>query len=492
VSGIALASDVDRFRGLIAHRLGLQFTAARTELLGDVLRRRLDRSGASAAVYLGSLDAAPERAELAALAGELTVAETYFFRHSEQLRAFQETALPERRRANATLGSLRLLSAGCASGEEPYSLAILLRETAGDPGWQVEIRAVDLNPAALAKAAAAHYSPWALRETPAAVQSRWFRAAGREFLLDETIRDAVAFEQRNLADEDSELWRPATFDIVFCRNVVMYFAPEAARRLMTRIARALRPGGYLFLGHAETLRGLSEDFDLRHTQNTFYYQLKAGAARPAAPVAARLPRDPPATSAAEPWLDSIREASARVAGLAATPWRPVAPPRDLAPIFELLRDERFGDALAAARALPPGDARNPDVQLLEATLLAHVQRLPAAADACRRLLAIDELNAGAHYVLALCREGAGDCAGAAEHDRVAAYLDPSFAMPRLHLGLMARRTGARQAARRELAEAAVLLEREDASRLLLFGGGFGRHALLVLCRSAMRDCGGER
>jgi chemotaxis protein methyltransferase CheR len=94
-------------------------------------------------------------------------------------------------------------------------------------------------------------------------------------------------------------------------------------------------------------------------------------------------------------------------------------------------------------------------------------------------------------VLALCREHAGDLDGAAEHDRVAAYLDPAFAMPRLHLGLLARRAGDRDAARRELAQALILLKGEDASRLLLFGGGFNRDALVTLCESSLGDDGGR-
>ncbi|HTA21595.1 MAG TPA: protein-glutamate O-methyltransferase, partial [Polyangia bacterium] len=89
-----------------------------------------------------------------------------------------------------------------------------------------------------------------------------------------------------------------------------------------------------------------------------------------------------------------------------------------------------------------------------------------------------------------CREDAGDRSAAAEHDRIAAYLDPTFAMPRLHLGLLARRAGDQPTARRELGEAMTLLEREDPSRLLLYGGGFGRPGLAALCRAELRACGG--
>jgi chemotaxis protein methyltransferase CheR len=158
--------------------------------------------------------------------------------------------------------------------------------------------------------------------------------------------------------------------------------------------------------------------------------------------------------------------------------------------LELLRKERFAEALAIVDRLPPASGRDPDVLLLRAVLLTHDGQLAKAEEACRSLLEVDELSAGAHYLLALCREGAGDCAAAAHHDQVATYLDPGFAMPRLHLGLLARRTAQHTLARQELGQALVLLQREEASRVLLFGGGFGRDALVTLCRTELLRCGG--
>jgi chemotaxis protein methyltransferase CheR len=120
-------------------------------------------------------------------------------------------------------------------------------------------------------------------------------------------------------------------------------------------------------------------------------------------------------------------------------------------------------------------------------LLTHAGLLTQAEAVCRRLLAIDELSAAAHYVLALCREGTGDLGGAVHHDRIAVYLDPRFAMPRLHLGLLARRAGDLSTMHHELNHAVALFESEGSSRLLLFGGGFGREALVALCHAEM--CG---
>jgi chemotaxis protein methyltransferase CheR len=190
-------------------------------------------------------------------------------------------------------------------------------------------------------------------------------------------------------------------------------------------------------------------------------------------------------------------ASERVAAL--VPWSdipeklPQQPPLpfDLAPALNLLRQERFAEALNHVRGSLKAPERNPDVLLLEAMLLAHCGQLEAADEVASRLLLIDECNAEAHYVLALCREHAGHRDRAGERYRAAAQLDPAFAMPRLHLGLLARRAGDRNAARREFAQALLLLEREDESRLLMFGGGFNRAALVTLCESALKECGGQ-
>jgi chemotaxis protein methyltransferase CheR len=163
---------------------------------------------------------------------------------------------------------------------------------------------------------------------------------------------------------------------------------------------------------------------------------------------------------------------------------------DLGMAIELMRLERFAEAEALLAALPLESARDPDVVLLRAVLLTHGGDLAAAERLCAEVLRMNEMSAGAHYLTALCREGAGDRAGAASHDQVAVYLDPGFAMPRMHLGLLARRAGNPAEARRELSDALMLLQREDPSRLLLFSGGFSREALIGICRAELVSCGG--
>jgi chemotaxis protein methyltransferase CheR len=516
LTAVSGRADVERFRDIVARRFGLRFDDTRLGQLAEVLERRLESTHERSGAYLSRIEA-PGLAqdETRALAGELTVSETYLFRNIEQFRALSDVALPARMGVRAESRRLRLLSAGCASGDEAYSMAILIRDLPGLAGWNVSIQGVDMSTAELEKAAQARYSPWSLRETPADVQKRFFHPDGRHFVLDPAVRAMVTFDERNLVEEDEGLWQPEAFDIVFCRNVIMYLTADAARGVVERIARSLAPGGFLFLGHAETLRGLSRDFHLQHTHGTFYYRRREAhelatldEIRPP-PGPARAARvDPLAIIGADDsWVENIRRASERVQSLTtassaafsrstpeavatrATNERTRA---DLVGAVDLLRRERYSEAQAMLGQLPQESARDPDALLLKAVLLTHGGDLAMAEEVCRELLERDELNAGAHYLTALCREDAGAARSAAEHDQLAAYLDPEFAMPRLHLGLLARRAGDKDTARRELEHALALLLHEDASRLLLFGGGFSREALVALCRAELARCKAAR
>ena len=509
------SAEPQQFRAWIARRLGLRFDDTKLEYLAEILSRRAQKKGLAPREYLNQLQSAHHEGELQALAFELTVPETYFFRHMDQFRAFAEVALREARAIRGSSGTVRLLSAGCATGEEPYSLAMLVREHGATSGCDADIRALDINSAVLAKAARGVYSPWALRETPADSQKRWFKATGKDFELDATIRAAVTFHTANLADEGKEYWRPHQYDVIFCRNVLMYFTEDAAQDLVKRLTRSLVPGGHLFLGHAETLRGLSDEFHLRHTHGTFYYQRKpvmhgeksaVGDQKNVGGLPETVFADPPigatdspaGSPATETWLQTIEQASDRIRALTERPTaaalrdrpataRATENPPNLHPVMQLLKEERFADALGLLGGVTAKSAQDPDILLLHAALLTHSGQLAAAERVSAQLLARDELNAGAHYLLALCRESAGDGSGALEHDRTAIYLDSNFAMPRLHLGLMARRAGDWEGARRELTLALPLLKREDASRLLLFGGGFGREALIALCHAELKS-----
>jgi chemotaxis protein methyltransferase CheR len=499
--------EVEEFRQLLSERFGFQLDDTKLGQLGDVLGERLRTLGLGASSYLHRIR--DDAAELRELASRLTVSETFFFRYAGHFRAFAEIVLPDRLAACRATRRLRILSAGCASGEEAYTLAMVLLESVPDlESWQIELRGFDINPRVLARATEGKYSTWSLRETSADHQRRYFESTGGTLTIDGSVRSMVSFEERNLVHDDPLFWRPGAFDVVFCRNVLMYLTPEKMRQVVARIERSLSPGGFLFLGHAETLRGLSQQFHLCHSHDAFYYRLRDGAE-----ATAPFPHEPSTLPPSLPerigvslglpdssWIDVIQGASDRVAALsvggpssrAATaegPLSPTLPAWDRGPALEMVRQERFAEALDLLRAAPAHSASDPETRLLRAVLLTNSGRLPQAEQACQDILADDELSSGAHYLLALCRDHAGDRLAAIDHDQTAAYLEPGFAMPHLHLGLLARRAGELDTARAELHHALLLIGTEDASRILLYGGGFNREGLRSLCKGELSMCG---
>jgi len=509
-------ADLEQFRTIVERRLGLHYEDGKLEYLAEVVRQRMELLGSPRfASYVERLTSSAQ-GEFRALAEQLTVNETFFFRNADNFRAVAEMVLPERIRANIRDKRLRILSAGCASGEEAYTLAILVREALPDlASWDVKILGIDVNQAILAKATQARYSAWSLRATSEDVKRRYFRPDGRDFVLAPAIQEMVTFDERNLVAEDPGFWRSLACDVVFCRNVLMYFTPDKARDVVRRISQALVPRGFLFLGYAETLRGLTQEFHLCHTHDTFYYRRREASevvhatATWEGPPKEQSPDSLPAVvESTGSWVDVIQRASERIATLAdgrRSPDQNAPRPSaglamstaggrawDLGFVFEAVRQERFADALELIASLPPDSQDDSDALLLRAVLLTNNGRLEESQEVCSRLLALDELNAGAHYVMALCREHAGDATGAIDHDQTAIYLDAGFAMPHLHLGIMAKRSGDRATAQRELGHASILLAGEDASRLLLFGGGFSREMLLQLCQSELHAAGSER
>jgi chemotaxis protein methyltransferase CheR len=283
----------------------------------------------------------------------------------------------------------------------------------------------------------------------------------------------------------------------------MYFTPQAMRTVVDRFTRALSPGGYLFLGPAETLRGISHDYHLRRTHDAFFYQRRQ---EDLASVS-RTPTLPPPifTARDDSWADAIARATERIAQLsrdtrastepheerlfAPQPASPPEPSPSLHAAREMVRQERYIDALSALNALADEERSDPDVQLLRAVSLTNSGKVNEAEQLCREVLAGDDLNPEARYLLALCLEHAGDPVSAIEQDRAAIYLDPRFAMPHLHLGLLNKRLGNHTDTRRAFRQAFALLPGEDASRLLLFGGGFTRETLLRLCEAELRVSG---
>ncbi|MBU8899164.1 protein-glutamate O-methyltransferase CheR [Corallococcus sp. M34] len=211
-------------------------------------------------------------AELEAAVESLTTHETYFFREPVQLRAFTDELFPLLEKRNGRLKRLRLWSAGCSSGEEAYTLAMLLKESRRFDEWDVEVYGTDISRRVLATARRAEYGPSALRATAPELLERYFvPLPGNRVRVRDDVRAWVSFGHQNLLDEASSQL-VARMDVVFCRNVMIYFDQSARRRVLRIIRDRLNPGGYLLLGHSENLLNLGADFELVHLRGDLVYR----------------------------------------------------------------------------------------------------------------------------------------------------------------------------------------------------------------------------
>ena len=215
---------------------------------------------------------AQRRAELETAVETLTTHETYFFREPRQLKAFSEEVLPVLERRNARHRRLRIWSAGCSSGEEVYTLAMLLKDSARFEGWDIDVHGTDISRRVLAVARQGEYGPSALRATPPDKVARYFVHVGTNRVrVRDDVRDWVSFGHHNLQEPDLALMAQRV-DAVFCRNVMIYFDTPARHRVLRFIYEKLVPGGYLMLGHSENLINLSADFELVHLRSDLVYR----------------------------------------------------------------------------------------------------------------------------------------------------------------------------------------------------------------------------
>ena len=260
-------------RDVIHDHAGLFFREDMQFLLERRLAPRLRSLGLdSYAAYHRLLCYDPQRAEEIEAATEaLTTNETYFFREPLQLRSFSDEILPELASAGREARRLRVWSAGCSSGEEAFTAAILVRSSGLFSGWDVEILGSDIARRVLSVARGGCYGAHAFRGVEAEAMLRWFRPAGERWMVDDAVRRMVSFAHINLLD-DAAVDQVESMDCIFCRNVLIYFDVDARRRVLKSLHRRLRPGGYLLLGHSESLLNVTADFEMAQLKGDLAYR----------------------------------------------------------------------------------------------------------------------------------------------------------------------------------------------------------------------------
>jgi len=284
------------FTELLRRHCGLHFGPESRFVLEKRLARRLReleiRSFSSYHYLLRN--ARPGDDELANLIDELTTNETYFLRERSQLRAltseiFSELRLQRRTRAR---GPITVWSAGCSSGEEPYSIVILALEAGLDPKHDLRVYASDISRRMLSRARQGTYRENAFRETEAHMRARYFSEKDGLWRISDDVKKHVDFVHVNLLDR-SKVALLGALDVILCRNVLIYFDAETKRRVIATYEEKLRPGGHLLLGHSESLINLSTSLELRHLRHDMVY------------------RKPFRTPASDPWHAAAADALRR-------------------------------------------------------------------------------------------------------------------------------------------------------------------------------------
>ena len=414
--------------------------AARVEARMGELRVR-DCAG-----YLDLLRDGPRgETELDALIEDLTIGETFFFRHVEVFDALRDRVIPDLIERNRETRRLRIWSAGCSTGAEPYSVAILLRTEFASrlAGWDISILGTDINREFLARAAEGRFEEWAFRSTPADLRARCFVPSGGSWRLKAPFREGVAFQYHNLVKHPfpSLLLNLFAFDLILCRNVTIYFSQDVVRKIVGHFHNSLAEGGWLAVGHAEP------------NVETFR------AFRAVNAVGATLYQKNHAATAEPDWLG----------------WTP-APPVAPAPTRTRTRPP------AGPPRVPDPDPSADSPELVAVRRLADGGDLRAAAAACRARLERDRLDPSAHFYLALILEQMGQHAETEESLRRAIYLDRNFTLAHYYLGLLRQKQGQAALAARSFRNVLDLLAREGDDGTVLDADGMTAADLRALTR----------
>ncbi|MCB8879958.1 protein-glutamate O-methyltransferase CheR [Acidisoma cellulosilytica] len=446
----------------IIARTGHHYYVDKDYLLRDRLDRRLAATGcASLADYLALLGQ-PKRGALEwqELEAEITIGETFFFRHQEQFAALRDVIFPDLIRTNTHRRALRIWSAGCAVGAEPYSIAILLERLLGAAlrDWTIEILGSDISARALDQARAGVFTDWALRGMPAAERARDFTAMPdrRHWRIADRHRLRLRFVQHNLlslpAEGGSADW--AGFDLILCRNVLIYFAPARIAPTLSALSHCLSPTGWLMVGHSDAIAALPRHLRVVELAGT---------------MAFRRPDRSEAAPPRFPWQPNLlrpAEASGPGSEVRRLPIPPLPP------------------AEVSAFQPEPGRRTAPPLAVIRA--LADAGRLTEAAVACRLAIEAAPLDARLHLYDGIIAQAGGDGAAAEAALRRAVYLAGDLTMAHYHLGLLLLDGPAPEAGRRSMAQVIRLCAALPQDAVLLESDGLTPRELVEQVRLRLR------
>lgn len=431
--------------------------------------------------------------EFRELLNHLTVNHTYFFRNEPQFRVLKEKILPEliaRKTARMTTNpqgigekpSLRIWSAGCSTGEEPYSIAIVVKETIPDlEEWNVQILATDASKSALEAGRNGIYGPNSMRLVSEEKKTRYFierigTGQKAEYKVRDTIKNMVHFTYSNLIEEDY----PTEFDIIFCRNVTIYFEIQTTVRVMDRIYHSLNSDGYLFTGSSESLHFISDKFKMFDWEDGICYQKHKPREGLSEVKVAGMPK-----LEMDRILEEIspRELKAQLREFE-------SPETDSAKnVYDLLAEANKNlhtkkyyvalDLIGRAQKISKGLV---ELYYLEAEALSSLGRFEEAKDRLKTAFKLNPLFAPAHYLFAFLFSEEGRIEEAKKSFRKALYLNKDFTLAHFGLANIYISEGKPQEAIREYRNTLNILAKHSPDDIVAYSGGFSAVAVAGACK----------
>ena len=430
---------------------GLVYYATRDNEFAGYLQQRLkDRCLKDCYSYLELLRSGSEGdVELDCLIEKLTIGETFFFRHRELFDSLQRKVIPDLLIRNAGHRRLRIWSAGSSIGAEAYSVSILLRRHFAEQlrGWDVSIVGTDINRDFLARASTGVFEEWALRTMSDAERDEYFTLHNKRWSIKPHFREGVSFQYHNLAlhPYPSVIHNLCAFDIILCRNVIIYFSQDLIRTTVRKFHECLIDGGWLLTGHAEHNADVFGEFRRVNSEGATVYQRIDNPV-----VTTALPVTPD-----RPWVSPLP-----------APVVPAWPDTERVTVPDLVstsdRRTRHHDHS------PNNSAENshPVLQLTEIRHMADRGDLERASAECERLLTVNELNPACHFYQALILAQKGQHEQVKHALRRAIYLDRSCVMAHYYLGVTLQRLRQPGPAARSLRNVLDLLSHRDPDQVV--------------------------
>ncbi len=510
------AKDLDieefrRFRDLVHRHSGIYLEESKLDSLRISLVTRATRLGFTTfGEYYEALDR--DEHEFNELLNLVTINETSFFRFPAQFDALRDRVLPEIMASRpADKRDLRIWSAGCSTGEEPYSISMLTLDMAlAASGWNPQILGTDVSTKALGRARAGVYGRRAMMNVPPDVIDRHFELTPTgDYRVRPRVRSQVDFGYQNLIKEPYPLSLMCNWDIIFCRNVTIYFRIESTRRVVRNFYDSLNDGGYLFIGHSETLTSISDDFEAVETGGVFLYRkapskaiFPAGrSSRPARTAqpssvtrrehAATRENDGDSTAAPAP-----AGSGARSRAKTGTTGHPTDTPEKTGESVESALEQARRDmkegrperVITCAEHVLERDPNNADAHLLVAYVRADTGDYDAALAACHRALAINPLLPVARYILGIIHQRQGDAVRAISELKKTIYIDADFALAHLNLANIYKAQRQFDMAAKEYENALRALKQSPDGGWTEFAGGFQADLLVRTCERSLIEC----